>query len=46
MFHEYIEPVIVEEEEQPGQEAEDTPFISMPLTILALLTVALRRQNQ
>ena len=46
MFHEYIEPVIVEEEQQPESETEDTPFLSMPLTILALLAVALRRQHQ
>ena len=46
MFHEYIEPVIVEEEEQPEPETEDTPFLSMPLTILALLVVALRQQRQ
>ena len=46
MFHEYIEPVVVEEEEQPEPETEDTPFISMPLTILALLAVALRQKRQ
>ena len=46
MFHEYIEPVVVEEEEQPEPETEDTPFLSMPLTILALLVVALRQQRQ
>jgi hypothetical protein len=45
MFEEYIEPK-VEEEEEPGPITEDTPFISMPLTVLALLAVALRRQNQ
>ena len=45
MFEEYIEPK-VEEEEKPEPIVEDTPFISMPLTILALLAVALRRQNQ
>ena len=46
MFHEYIEPVVVEEEEKPEPETEDTPFLSMPLTILALLAVALRQQRQ
>ncbi len=46
MFHEYIEPVIIEEEEQPVLETEDTPFISMPLTIVALLAVALRQRRQ
>ena len=46
MFHEYIEPVVVEEEEQPEPETEDTPFVSMPLTILALLAVALRQKRQ
>ena len=45
MFEEYIEPK-VEEEEEPEPITEDTPFISMPLTVLALLAVALRRQNQ
>ena len=45
MFEEYIEPK-VEEEEEPQLITEDTPFISMPLTVLALLAVALRRQNQ
>ena len=45
MFEEYIEPK-VEEEEEPEPVTEDTPFISMPLTVLALLVVALRRQNQ
>ncbi len=45
MFEEYIEPK-VEEEEEPQPITEDTPFISMPLTVLALLAVALRRQNQ
>ena len=46
MFHEYIEPVTVVEEEQPEPSTEDTPFLSMPLTILVLLAVAIRRQNQ
>ena len=45
MFEEYIEPT-VEEEEEPKPTTEDTPFISMPLTALALLVAALRRQNQ
>ena len=45
MFEEYIEPK-VEEEEEPEPVTEDTPFISLPLTVLALLAVALRRQNQ
>ena len=45
MFEEYIEPT-VEEEEEPEPVTEDTPFISMPLTALALLVAALRRQNQ
>jgi hypothetical protein len=45
MFEEYIEPK-VEEEEESGPITEDTPFISMPLTVLALLAVALRRPNQ
>ena len=46
MFHEYIERVNDVEDETPEPTAEDTPFLPMPLTILALLVVALRRQHQ
>ena len=45
MFEEYVEPT-VEEEVEPEPVAEDTPFLSMPLTALALLVAALRRQDQ
>ena len=46
MFEEYIEPVPIEENPQLESTTEETPFLSMPLTVLALLVVALRRQNQ
>ena len=46
MFHEYIERPEVQDDAQTEPESEDTPFLSMPLTILALVIVALRRQNQ
>ena len=46
MFHEYIEQANDVVDETPEPTAEDTPFLSMPLTILALLVVALRRQHQ
>ena len=46
MFHEYVEPVAEVEEVEPEPVAEDTPFLSMPLTVLALLVVALRRNVQ
>ena len=46
MFEEYIEPVPIEENPQLESTTEKTPFLSMPLTVLALLVVALRRQNQ
>ena len=46
MFHEYIERPEVQDEAPTEPATEDTPFLSMPLTILALLVVALRRQNQ
>ena len=46
MFHEYIERPEVQDEAPTEPATEDTPFLSMPLTILALLVVALRRQDQ
>ena len=46
MFHEYIERPEIQDEVPTEPASEDTPFLSMPLTILALLVVALRRQNQ
>ena len=46
MFHEYIERPEIQDEVPTEPAPEDTPFLSMPLTILALLVVALRRQNQ
>lgn len=46
MFHEYVEPVAEVEEVEAEPVAEDTPFLSMPLTVLALLVVALRRNVQ
>ena len=46
MFHEYIERPEVQDDAQTEPESEDMPFLSMPLTILALVIVALRRQNQ
>ena len=46
MFHEYIERPEIQEEVPTESASEDTPFLSMPLTILALLAVALRRQDQ
>lgn len=46
MFHEYIERPEVQDEVPTEPESEDTPFLSMPLTILALVIVALRRQDQ
>jgi len=46
MFHEYIEQPEAQEDTPTEPDTEDTPFLSMPLTILALLVVALRRQNQ
>lgn len=46
MFHEYIEQAVEESDSQTESDSEDTPFISMPLTVLALLVVALRRDSQ
>ncbi|MDP6224398.1 MAG: hypothetical protein QGF34_04990 [Candidatus Poseidoniaceae archaeon] len=46
MFHEYIEQPEAQEDTPTEPDTEDTPFLSMPLTILALLVVAHRRQNQ
>ena len=46
MFHEYIERPEIQDETPTEPASEDTPFLSMPLTILALLAVALRRQDQ
>ena len=46
MFHEYIERPEIQDEVPTEPASEDTPFLSMPLTILALLAVALRRQDQ
>ena len=46
MFHEYIEKPEEQGDTQPESDTEDTPFLSMPLTILALLAVALRRHDQ
>ena len=44
MFHEYIERA--SEEVTPEPVEENTPFLSMPLTALALIVVALRRKDQ
>lgn len=44
MFHEYIERST--EEVVPEPVEENTPFLSMPLTALALIVVALRRRDQ
>ncbi len=46
MFHEYIEQAVEETDSQTESDSENTPFISMPLTVLALLVVALRRDSQ
>lgn len=46
VFEEYIEPVVIEEEQQPEPITEDTPFIPMSLTVLSILAVALLRKNQ
>lgn len=46
MFHEYIERPTEQNEVEKEAESEDTPFLSMPLTVLALLVVALRRHDQ
>jgi thiol-disulfide isomerase/thioredoxin len=46
VFEEYIEPVVIEEEQQPEPVTEDTPFIPMSLTVLSILAVALYRQDQ
>ena len=47
MFEEYIEPVVIEGNPQSEpDDTKETPFLSMSLTVLALVVVALRRQNQ
>ena len=46
VFEEYIEPVIIEETPQSDSDTEDAPFLSTPLTVLALLIVAVRRKSQ
>ena len=46
VFEEYIEPVLVEDDPQPEPDAEDAPFLSMSLTVLSLLAVALHRNDQ
>ena len=46
MFEEYVEPAVEEDDVEAETVSEDTPFLSMPLTALALLVAALRRQNQ
>ena len=46
VFEEYIEPVLVEDDPQPEPDTEDAPFLSMSLTVLSLLAVALHRNDQ
>jgi len=46
VFEEYIAPVLIEEDQQQEPDTEDAPFLSMLLTVLSLLAVALHRKDQ